>query len=299
MNSHYLRNHSLEHRTGAQISLLTRCPLSDAPPTVSSGALGVSAACRANNTGLMGCRILVIQHGADDPPGRVGDWLLEAGCDLEVVRGYAGDTLPADLGTFAGLVVLGGEMNAYDDDGYPWLTATKTLLREAVRRRAADPGHLPGPPVARRRHRRRGGAGGRRPAGRVPHGLRPLRRRPPIRSSRRCARAAHPSSGITTSSPCSPRRRWCWPARRPGSRFSGSAPAPGGSQSHPEVDLDTVRRWAADEVDRGLLSADVADRWLSEISVLEPNLIATWRPVTERFARLVTGSAPTPSEPAD
>ena len=76
--------------------------------------------------------ILVVQHAAVCPPGRVGAWLTEAGCALDVIRPYAGESQPDDLSDHAGLVVLGGEMGAYDDHLAPWLPATRTLLAHAV-----------------------------------------------------------------------------------------------------------------------------------------------------------------------
>ena len=35
--------------------------------------------------------ILVVQNEADDPPGRLGDWLTAAGAELDVRAPYAGD----------------------------------------------------------------------------------------------------------------------------------------------------------------------------------------------------------------
>jgi GMP synthase-like glutamine amidotransferase len=74
----------------------------------------------------------VVQHTVVCPPGRVGDWLTESGATLQVARPCAGEALPADLSEYAGLVVLGGEMGAYDDEIAPWLAATRALLAEAV-----------------------------------------------------------------------------------------------------------------------------------------------------------------------
>jgi GMP synthase (glutamine-hydrolysing) len=82
-------------------------------------------------------RILVVEHQASCPPALMGDWLQGAGCALEVCRPWAGDALPdsAGLSAYDGLLVLGGEMNAYDDDLHVWLGPLKELLREAVAKR--------------------------------------------------------------------------------------------------------------------------------------------------------------------
>jgi GMP synthase-like glutamine amidotransferase len=79
-------------------------------------------------------RLLVIQPDEQDPLGPLGDWLVEAGAELDV-------RTPADLpdhtSGYAGLVCLGGHMGAYDDLDFPWLADVRRLLAEATTR------HLP------------------------------------------------------------------------------------------------------------------------------------------------------------
>ena len=78
--------------------------------------------------------VLVLQLDASDPPGRLADWLREAGLRLDVRDAAVGGQLPTDLDDVAGLVVLGGGMGAADDDRAPYLPAVRALLREAVTR---------------------------------------------------------------------------------------------------------------------------------------------------------------------
>ena len=80
----------------------------------------------------MTVRVLVVQHQDDCPPALVGDWLVEAGCVLDVRRPYAGDELPDDLADHDAFLVLGGSMGAADDADHHWLAATKALIREAA-----------------------------------------------------------------------------------------------------------------------------------------------------------------------
>ena len=77
-------------------------------------------------------RLLVVQHEADDPPALLGTWLAAEGTLLDVRRCHAGDALPTSLDGYDGLLVMGGEMGAYDDAEYPWLSPTKDLIRESV-----------------------------------------------------------------------------------------------------------------------------------------------------------------------
>lgn len=75
-------------------------------------------------------RVTVIEHEADAGPGFLADWLPAAGLTCDVVRPYRGETLPARVEH--GLIVLGGEASAWQDDDYPWLPATRDLIARAV-----------------------------------------------------------------------------------------------------------------------------------------------------------------------
>ncbi|WP_168582054.1 type 1 glutamine amidotransferase [Gephyromycinifex aptenodytis] len=76
--------------------------------------------------------VLVIQHEIDCPPGNLADRATRAGVRLEVRRPFEGHELPATADGFAGLIVLGGERGAHDDQAWPWLPATRALIRAAV-----------------------------------------------------------------------------------------------------------------------------------------------------------------------
>lgn len=77
-------------------------------------------------------RVLIIEHGADGGIGHFGPWLREGGAEPVTVRPYRGEPLPG-LSGYDGLVVLGGEMGAWDDAGAPWLPGVRGLLAAAVR----------------------------------------------------------------------------------------------------------------------------------------------------------------------
>ncbi|MBB5156177.1 type 1 glutamine amidotransferase [Saccharopolyspora phatthalungensis] len=81
-----------------------------------------------------GVRILVVQPWRGDPSAELGEWLLAAGADLDVVL-PAEQQLPADFAGHQGLVVLGGKMGVYDDADHPWLAEVRALLSKAVSQR--------------------------------------------------------------------------------------------------------------------------------------------------------------------
>jgi GMP synthase (glutamine-hydrolysing) len=77
--------------------------------------------------------LLALQHIACEPPAAFEDELRARGLDLVRVELDEGDALP-ERRDFAGIVVMGGPMGAYEDDGHPWLAGEKRFLREAVER---------------------------------------------------------------------------------------------------------------------------------------------------------------------
>ncbi|GAA4719192.1 hypothetical protein GCM10023216_04740 [Isoptericola chiayiensis] len=73
-------------------------------------------------------RVTVLQHSSDVPLDRFTGLLG----DVHLVRLHDGDPVPTPAECGDGLVVLGGQMNAYADDEAPWLPAVRALLVEAV-----------------------------------------------------------------------------------------------------------------------------------------------------------------------
>lgn len=76
--------------------------------------------------------LLIIQPDETDPLGPLGDWLVEAGAELDV-RLPPVDEVPDSVDGYQGLICLGGGMNAEDDVAHPWLRGVRDLLAEAAR----------------------------------------------------------------------------------------------------------------------------------------------------------------------
>lgn len=58
--------------------------------------------------------LAVVHHGASDL-GRVGPILRDAGCVTEICWPAEGDRLPGDLSDYAGVIIFGGVMGAFED----------------------------------------------------------------------------------------------------------------------------------------------------------------------------------------
>jgi GMP synthase-like glutamine amidotransferase len=78
-------------------------------------------------------RLLVAVVHETDPAARLGDWLRDAGAELDERHLGTGDALPTTLDGYDGLVVLGGPQSALDDEQTsPELIGVRELLRQAL-----------------------------------------------------------------------------------------------------------------------------------------------------------------------
>lgn len=78
----------------------------------------------------MRCMVIVIQHEPLEGPGTLHAALPP---ERRLVRTFAGEAVPRDIGDARGLVVLGGGMGVYEQDRLPHLGDEIALLQSAVR----------------------------------------------------------------------------------------------------------------------------------------------------------------------
>ena len=76
-------------------------------------------------------RLLVFQHIPVEHPGIFRDFLAADGHDWQAVELDAGEAIP-DLNDFDMIWVMGGPMDTWQEDTYPWLIDEKRAIREAV-----------------------------------------------------------------------------------------------------------------------------------------------------------------------
>ncbi|WP_375425147.1 type 1 glutamine amidotransferase [uncultured Friedmanniella sp.] len=238
--------------------------------------------------GLAPC-VAVIQHAADCPPGRVGQWLVEAGCELDVFACHEGEEPPFSLDPYAGLLVLGGAMGADDDAAFPWLTPTKQLLARAV----AD--ELPTLGICLGLQLLAVACGGRvARSGTGPQlGVRPIDRTAAsvadtLLTGLELSEAVHWNHDLVTELPPGAVVLTTSTGAVQSLRLGRRA---WGVQFHPEVDPATLRRWADTDVAAGELEAAVADARLAEVERLDAALVPAWRGLSEQFAGVLTAPA--------
>jgi len=78
--------------------------------------------------------VVIVQHEAAAHPGTLLETLVNAGFTVDVRQLHAGAAVPAvaELGEIAGLVVLGGSMNADQAAEFPFIDRERRLLAAAV-----------------------------------------------------------------------------------------------------------------------------------------------------------------------
>ncbi len=79
-------------------------------------------------------KILVFQHADAEHPGSFRRFLADDGHEWVPVHLNHGETAPP-LDTFDALWVMGGPMDVWEVDKFPWLTREKAIIKEAVKER--------------------------------------------------------------------------------------------------------------------------------------------------------------------
>jgi GMP synthase-like glutamine amidotransferase len=76
-------------------------------------------------------RIHALQHVPFEGLGHIAPWITAQGHHLTRTRLYAGEALPSPK-DFDRLIIMGGPMNIYEDEQYPWLIREKALINQAI-----------------------------------------------------------------------------------------------------------------------------------------------------------------------
>jgi len=68
-----------------------------------------------------------------EEPGTLGGFLEKNGYQIETVDLQAGDRLPQNVGGYRLVIILGGPMNVYEEDKYPFLRDELSLIESCVK----------------------------------------------------------------------------------------------------------------------------------------------------------------------
>ncbi len=77
-------------------------------------------------------RVLVLQHADPEHPGLIADAVHKISGTLETIRGDLGQSAPATLDGYSGLIIMGGPQSVYEEEKFPYLRAEKQLARQAI-----------------------------------------------------------------------------------------------------------------------------------------------------------------------
>lgn len=232
---------------------------------------------------------LVIQHDELCPPALFGQILQERGYAVHVLRPDRSQPVPTAPIEHDALIVLGGPMNAGDDESSPWLPAVRALIARTVASGTAYLGICLGHQLAAL------ALGGRvepNPGGTTIGALQISRTQaghddPLLGGLPDSARGVHWHQDVVTELPASAvvlaRTTDGYP------QAVRYAPRAWGVQFHPEVTPSIFAGWA-DPRWSGLGPAEQAraDQVAARVEGACDELVATWTPFAVRFAELAT-----------
>ncbi|MBL8013347.1 MAG: type 1 glutamine amidotransferase [Candidatus Omnitrophica bacterium] len=76
--------------------------------------------------------VLIIKHIDIEGPGTFGDYLIQKGESYRIIELGAGQKLPHTLEGIQAVVVLGGPMNVYEEDKYPFLKDENIFIQHVL-----------------------------------------------------------------------------------------------------------------------------------------------------------------------
>ncbi|MHB8118510.1 MAG: type 1 glutamine amidotransferase [Methanothrix sp.] len=76
-------------------------------------------------------KIHYLQHVPFEDLANIEAWAKSHGHDLTCTRLFSDEALP-EIAHFDWLIIMGGPMNIYENDKYPWLEREKEFIRQAI-----------------------------------------------------------------------------------------------------------------------------------------------------------------------
>ena len=76
--------------------------------------------------------ILVLQHINIEDPGYIKDLMIKDGVNITTIELDEGEKIPNNLNSFDGILCMGGPMDTWMEEDYPWLIEEKKKIKEFV-----------------------------------------------------------------------------------------------------------------------------------------------------------------------
>ena len=77
-------------------------------------------------------KILILQHVESETPAYIKDLMIADGFDLTTVELDEGEKIPENINQFDGIFCMGGPMDTWMTDEYPWLIEEKIKIKHFV-----------------------------------------------------------------------------------------------------------------------------------------------------------------------
>ena len=77
-------------------------------------------------------RIIILQHIACETPGYIKDLMDKDGIELTTIQLDEGGIIPNDLTNFDAMLCMGGPMDTWMEEDYPWLVDEKKRIKEFI-----------------------------------------------------------------------------------------------------------------------------------------------------------------------
>ena len=73
--------------------------------------------------------IIVLQHIKIEDPGYIKDLMIKDGVNLTTIELDEGEKIPNDLNKFDAMFCMGGPMDTWMEQEYPWLVEEKNKIK--------------------------------------------------------------------------------------------------------------------------------------------------------------------------
>ena len=77
-------------------------------------------------------KVIILQHIKIEDPGYIKDLMLTDNFNLTTIELDQGEKIPTDLNKFDGMFCMGGPMDTWMEEKYPWLIEEKNKIKEFV-----------------------------------------------------------------------------------------------------------------------------------------------------------------------